>query len=1726
MSLIRRGIASVVVSLVTIGGLGIASAPSATALPDAPRTVTADVLPTWQTNGIVWTTASVGNVVFVGGTFTSIRPPGAAAGTGEQARQNFAAFNATTGAPLACAPAFTRSAGGATVRALDVSPNGNTLYVGGLFNTVNGGSGWNQVAAVDIASCAVSTTFRPAASATVRALESTATSVYFGGDFVTVNGQPRRYVAAASPAGALQSFTATADRVVRALLMAQGGSTVLAGGDFFDVSGSQSHALVGLDATTGAVVRTFDWVNPNSVAKHLSGDGTNFYMSAEGTGGGVFDGKLAGRLSDLGLVWFDNCLGATQATVELRGILYSGSHHHNCSSTPGGWPELNSRQHLTAHDTRDTEIQYWYPNTNGGLGEQLGPRTLAAANDVLWVGGEFTTVNNVGQQGLARFTFEPDTGAPDVPAASASSLRPGEAVVRWRSSIDLDDQTLIYNVYRNGSTTPVYTTSGDSHVWLGRPQLSFRDPNVTNGQSYQYRVTASDGTNTSALSAIASVTVATSAAGYPGRILSDGATSYWRLDEPSGNVVADSAGNNGATARLGYTRNVTPGAIIGDTNRATSFDGVNGFASGDTLVPSPSVYSVEAWFRTSSTSGGKIIGFGDGRTGNSGNYDKHIWMTNSGQVRFGVWNGQPDVVQSNAGLNDGQWHHVVGSQGPGGMKMFIDGELVGSNGVTTNQAYSGVWKLGGDNLNGWPTDASSFYFAGSIDEAAVYPTTLSAQKVIEHYTASGRTLPPDTVAPSAPTGVTASHRGTETTVRWTAALDNRFVASYQIHRGTSADFTPAPGTVVATATTTESVITGLPEGTSYLKVIAVDGAGNVSPPSAAISVRVSPPPSDAYGAAVYGDSPLVYYRLNEGSGDAAFDSSGNGNDGTYAGGVGRGAPGAVTGTDTAAVFDGNDDGVHTNRTFESPSNYTLESWIKTTSTSGGKIIGFGAAATGGSGSYDRHVYMDNTGRVTFGVWTGFTNTITTTDALNNGEWHHVVASQSSSTGMKLYVDGLLIGTNGQTDAQPYTGYWRIGGDNHWGCCSPYLAGTIDEVAVYGSVLSLDTVADHFRAGGGDLPVNVEPEASFTTTCTTQACVLDASASADSDGSISGYAWNLGDGTTDVGRVVDHTYAAPGTYTVTLTVTDNQTATDTATGSAVTTAPATPADAYGRAVHDDDPAMYWRLDDTAGTTTSDAGLTGNRGNVAGSVTRGVAGIPGSPGTAAQTAGSFGSGVFATRSVNNPTAYTVETWFKTTTNSGGKLIGLGASNSGESSNYDRHVWMRDDGSLAFGTYTGATNVVTSSAGLNDGGWHHLVASQGADGMKLYVDGALVGSDAQTGAQAYVGYWRIGGDTTWGGNSSNWIAATFDEVAVYTKVLPAARVTEHHRVGSATEPVNQLPSASFTTDCTFLACDLDGSASSDPDGTITAYAWQVEGVGTRSGETTSVTFPSAGTYDVTLTVTDNDAATRSTTQQVTVSAPPPNQLPTAALSVTCTDLTCQVDGGASTDTDGTVQSYAWQFGDGATATGPTASRTYAAAGTFTVTLTVTDDDGGTDTETATATPTAPAPPQVVSLVATADGYGNSANASLLTGTHRTMLSDGSPTVTAYTRFALPTAPAGTHLLSATLRVRTSSAATATSADSITVRPASDSWTESTLNWTTRPATEAGTFGSVASLPAVSTAYDITLDTASITALLGADRTFALISGGPDSVELHSRESTTVAARPTLVLTFGTTP
>jgi len=153
--------------------------------------------------------------------------------------------------------------------------------------------------------------------------------------------------------------------------------------------------------------------------------------------------------------------------------------------------------------------------------------------------------------------------------------------------------------------------------------------------------------------------------------------------------------------------------------------------------------------------------------------------------------------------------------------------------------------------------------------------------------------------------------------------------------------------------------------------------------------------------------------------------------------------------------------------------------------------------------------------------------------------------------------------------------------------------------------------------------------------------------------------------------------------------------------------------------------------------------------------------------------------------------------------------------------------------------------------------------------------------------------------------------------------------------------------------VAITLDGSGSSDPDGSVASYAWTFGDGSTGSGVSPSVTYASAGTYTVSLTVTDDAGAkSAAATTNVTVSAGLKPPVADAGGPYSGTVATAiGFDGTGSSDPDGSIVSFDWDFGDGSTGSGPTPSHAYASGGVFTVTLTVTDSDNLKDTASVSA-------------------------------------------------------------------------------------------------------------------------------------------------------------------------------
>jgi signal peptidase I len=238
---------------------------------------------------------------------------------------------------------------------------------------------------------------------------------------------------------------------------------------------------------------------------------------------------------------------------------------------------------------------------------------------------------------------------------------------------------------------------------------------------------------------------------------------YWKLDETGTvtTVAADSSGNGrtgtynpGATA-ANFTRGIA-GALTTDTpNLAVTLTSATSCinTTSTTAVAAPAQLSEIVWFKSTSTTGGKILGFEQPRTGvaqagSGGTYDRHIYMDGAGKVWFGVYNAGDSLISSPTALNDGQWHMAVGTLGTPGMKLYIDGTLVGTNPNTVGEATTGWWRAGCGNLAGWgdgwtgannPTltsaPAKNYPFTGSIDEVAIWTSVLTATQVRDLYIA-------------------------------------------------------------------------------------------------------------------------------------------------------------------------------------------------------------------------------------------------------------------------------------------------------------------------------------------------------------------------------------------------------------------------------------------------------------------------------------------------------------------------------------------------------------------------------------------------------------------------------------------------------------------------------------------------------------------------------------------------------------------------------------------------------------------------------------------------------------------------------------------------------------------------------------------------------------------------------------------------------------------------------
>lgn len=1242
----RHPVALLAALLVTLSGLALQPAEEAAAvtLPTDPPTVSAESLPTWQLDGVVWSTVVVGNTAYATGEFSKARPPGAALGSPLSVdAKNIFAFDVRTGNPVPFPHSLNGQ--GLIIRANDA---GTRLYVGGDFTAVNNVAR-GHIAAFDLTQAgAPLTAFNARTDGQVRAFATIDAKVYAGGNFRSSNGKPRKLLAAyAAETGELLPWSPDGGDTgyVWTMVAAPDKSRVIAGGSFTTLNGISAYGMGSLDAASGA---TLPWAantrlrtaGSYGAINGLSTDGTSIFGAGYAFGSGAtFEGTFAANPTTGAIESTNDCLGDTYDTFPMSGVLYTVGHEHDCSQVDS-YPDTNPRNRwqnanaerignpIGTYKAPDaygwdftglpyTGVLQWFPTIAFGnyTSAGQGAWTVAGNGDYLVLGGEFPRVNGQAQQALTRFPKRGlgPTAKPVIAGSATPTPTPigdGKVRVVFNAMYDRDDSTLTYDVYRTNSATRVATITRQGATFWQTPTLTFTDAGLAAGTQVRYQIRGRDADGNaqwSAWSGYVTVT-ATPPSAFAAGVAALGATHHWRLGEASGSTqLIDSIGDAHATYS-GATLAVS-GALVSEPNPAVTLSGTGQILTSTEDSAGPAT-TVEAWVKTSSSRGGRIIGMGSQAAGTSASTNLVLYLDNSGRPNFTVTDTARRTVTARNAIRDNQWHHVVAVTGADGVQLFVDGIRVARDQRIQPSQFTGFWRMGADSTAGFVNQPSDRGLAGSLDEVAVYPRALTLAEIQARYTASGRTG------------------------AW----------------GTRA--------------------------------------------------------SDGYGTAVLGDAPDLYWRLGEQTG-SVLDSSGSGNLGTATSSVARRQTGPVAGS-YAATFNGSNGAVVAQQGWASPGPFSAEVWFKTSTTRGGKLIGFGSATSGISPSNDRHVWMLNDGKLAFGTYTGVEQIVTSPQSYNDNQWHHVVATQGAS-GMRLYVDGIQVGANALAGAEPYLGYWRIGGDQVWGgATSNYFSGQLAEAAVYPSALGADAVLAHFVAAGRPAP-NRPPVASFTTSKSFLGIAVDGSASSDPDGPLASYSWNFGDGATAAGATAAHTYAAPGTYQVTLTVADAQGLTATSTAPVTVAANVAPVASFGATVS----------------------------------------------------------------------------------------------------------------------------------------HHSVA-------------------------------------------------------------------------------------------------FDAAASSDPDGQIDHYAWSFGDGATGTGKTVTHDYGVAGTFTATLTVTDDQGGTNTTTTSV-VTVDPPNVEPTAAFEAVPDQLHVAFDASASSDPDGSIAAYAWDFGDGATGTGVTPAHTYAAAGTYQVSLTVTDNRGG---------------------------------------------------------------------------------------------------------------------------------------------------------------------------------------
>jgi PKD repeat protein len=454
------------------------------------------------------------------------------------------------------------------------------------------------------------------------------------------------------------------------------------------------------------------------------------------------------------------------------------------------------------------------------------------------------------------------------------------------------------------------------------------------------------------------------------------------------------------------------------------------------------------------------------------------------------------------------------------------------------------------------------------------------------------------------------------------------------------------------------------------------------------------------------------------------------------------------------------------------------------------------------------------------------------------------------------------------------------------------------------------------------PQNQSPTAAFNASCNQLTCGFNSDGSGDSDGQIRSYRWNFGDGGSSDQRNPNHAYASAGNYNVTLTVTDDDGASSSVTRQVTATAPPPPAN---KAPHAEFVVQCTELTCAFQDRSSD-----------------------DDGTIQSRSWSFGDGTSSTET--NPShTYATSGKYKVTL--------VVTDNQGATDSREHDVDVKAPPPPPANKPPNAEFVVQCTA-MTCAFQDRSTDEDGTIQSHSWNFGDGTGSSEVSPSHTYttVGKYKVTLVVT----DNQGATDSRDHDAEATAPPPASTtttITSHNPDPS--DPGQQI-TVSFTVT----------SASGTPDGTVTISDANGGGC-TGNAPSGSCSYTPNGSGSRTITATYGGSAgfqPSSDTEQHTVNQPPPpNQAPTAAFSApTCTTgQACDFTDGSS-DPDGTVVAWNWDFGDGASSSQQNPSHVYGASGSYTVKLQVTDNDNAQSSEVQQTVTVNDPPPPTGNLIA----------------------------------------------------------------------------------------------------------------------------------------------------------------